>query len=264
MDKKVLYTIIDKFEVTSPQSIAVIDSETSISYATMKRRSDLLARRLLNFGIHRTDIISVLMESSVDYVVTVLAIMKSGAVFMPISPSLPDERIKIMVALSGCRLIIAESSVLPRAAMLFPLMPTWVREVVSVDTFGPTDSSTFPVVAGDDAAYLVFTSGSTGDPKAILGVHKSLSHFVHWETGEFKLDSNCRTLQLAPVGFDVSFRDIFVPLLVGGTVVIPTRGDILEPRKLFNWIVTHNIQLIHVVPSIFRVWLKMMPRLLDI
>lgn len=75
----------------------------------------------------------------------------------------------------------------------------------------------------DDGSYIMFSSGSTGEPKVILGRTKSLSHFIHWEMKEFSLDNKTRISQLAPTTFDVSLRDIFVPLLSGGTVCIPDK-----------------------------------------
>jgi amino acid adenylation domain-containing protein len=122
-----------------------------------------------------------------------------------------------------------------------------------IESVAPDDVPKPPLcVSGDDPSYVMFTSGSTGEPKAILGTHSGLSHFVHWEVREFSLGPDDRVAQLAPPTFDVSLRDIFVPLLAGGGLCVPTaetRGNI---RSLLDWLDAEAITVMHCVPSLFR------------
>ena len=99
---------------------------------------------------------------------------------------------------------------------------------------------------------MIYTSGSTGEPKIIQGAHKSLSHFIHWEVKEFELDSDVRVSLLAPISFDVGLRDIFVPLLAGGTLCIPHETVKQQPESLANWISEKEITLMHIVPTLFK------------
>jgi non-ribosomal peptide synthetase component F len=105
---------------------------------------------------------------------------------------------------------------------------------------------------GNDPNYIIYTSGSTGQPKLIEGCHKGLSHFIHWEIAEFHLNSNSRVSQLSPLSFDVSFRDIFAPLLAGGTLCIPEKNIRFQPQRLLQWIVSSGVTLVHSVPTLFR------------
>jgi len=107
-------------------------------------------------------------------------------------------------------------------------------------------------VSGEDGNYLLYTSGSTGVPKIISGSHKGLSHFIHWEVKEFGLGTCSRVSQLVPLSFDVSLRDIYTPLLSGGTLCIPAAGMRGHPVKLLEWISRSGVTLIHTVPSLFR------------
>ena len=120
------------------------------------------------------------------------------------------------------------------------------------------DTEAEPVAHEDGGCYVMLTSGSTGEPKAILGCHKGLSHFVHWEVGELGLDETVRASQLAPTTFDVSLRDIFVPLLAGGTVCIPDTETRQSGRLLLRWMEDARVTLIHCVPSILRLLLREM------
>jgi amino acid adenylation domain-containing protein/non-ribosomal peptide synthase protein (TIGR01720 family) len=104
----------------------------------------------------------------------------------------------------------------------------------------------------DDGLYVMHTSGSTGVPKAILGCHKGLSHFIHWEIREFGIDPDVRVSLLAPPTFDVSLRDIFVPLLAGGTVCIPDLETRNHTSRLVEWLDQAKINLMHCTPSVFR------------
>jgi amino acid adenylation domain-containing protein len=104
----------------------------------------------------------------------------------------------------------------------------------------------------DDGCYIITTSASTGEPKAILGCQKGLSHFINWEIDEFGLNENVRVSLLSPVTFDVSLRDMFVPLTAGGTLCIPDEETRRNPGGLFKWLHGSGISLMHIVPTLFR------------
>jgi amino acid adenylation domain-containing protein len=107
----------------------------------------------------------------------------------------------------------------------------------------------------EDAIYIYFTSGSTGRPKAVLGMNKSLAHFINWEIETLKIDTPWRVSQFTSPSFDASLRDFFVPLCSGGTVCIPqSREQILNSASLINWIENSRINLIHCTPSLFRLF----------
>ncbi|NIO83812.1 MAG: AMP-binding protein, partial [Candidatus Aminicenantes bacterium] len=101
--------------------------------------------------------------------------------------------------------------------------------------------------------YIYFTSGTTGIPRAIIGKNKSLMHFINWEIQRFQVTGKYKFSQLTNPGFDVFMRDIFVPLCAGGTICIPGDEIYSLPHQMVQWIDTRGIQLIHIVPSLFKV-----------
>jgi amino acid adenylation domain-containing protein len=115
-------------------------------------------------------------------------------------------------------------------------------------------------ISGDDPSYVVFTSGSTGEPKAILGTHKGLSHFIHWELKEFSLTESVLVSQLSPPTFDVSLRDMLVPLAAGGTLSIPSPETRSRIDALLEFLHVEEITLMHCVPSLFRMLLQELER----
>ena len=105
----------------------------------------------------------------------------------------------------------------------------------------------------DDMAYIYFTSGSTGQPKAIAGRLQGIDHFIRWEQEALGLGEGVRVSRLLPISFDGSLRDIFLPLCTGGMAIGPApRNTVLQARKLVEWLEEHEINVIHCVPSLFR------------
>src|SRR6185295_11814989 len=117
----------------------------------------------------------------------------------------------------------------------------------------PTQS--LPAIAPDDAAYIFFTSGTTGTPKGILGCHKGLSHFLQWQSETFRIGPSDRAAQLTTLSFDVVLRDIFTPLVSGATLCLPDEPDNFGPDQLIAWLGREKITCLHTVPSLAQYWL---------
>jgi amino acid adenylation domain-containing protein len=105
----------------------------------------------------------------------------------------------------------------------------------------------------EDPAYIFFTSGTTGIPKGVLGVHQGLSHFLAWQASTFQLNAGDRCAQLASISFDVSLRDIFTPLWAGATLCLPPAE--LPPDAVLPWLASEKITVVHAVPSLAQTWL---------
>ncbi len=114
-------------------------------------------------------------------------------------------------------------------------------------------SSTGPLPS--DPAYVFFTSGTTGTPKAVLGVHRGLSHFVAWQRDEFRIGEGDRVPLLTALSFDVVLRDLFLPLTSGATLCIPDRGMDTGPAATLRWLAREQVTALHVVPSVAQAWL---------
>ncbi|MDN5215552.1 condensation domain-containing protein, partial [Fulvivirgaceae bacterium BMA12] len=108
----------------------------------------------------------------------------------------------------------------------------------------------------DSASYVFYTSGSTGSGKAILGIHQSLSQYVHWHIGQWDVGPGSRISQLAPLTFDASLKDILVGLCSGGTVCVPGEGTRMHPLQLLDWLDSQRVTILQCVPSLFRLLTK--------
>ncbi|QWR77841.1 amino acid adenylation domain-containing protein [Candidatus Magnetomonas plexicatena] len=261
VDKKILHLVLEQAAAQYPQKSAIEDDNITVSYKTLYERADEAAYTLLSAGLIKEGIVATFLESSAAYVTAIIAVMKAGGVFMPIGLDTPLSRINYMLNKTAPSIVITTATDMEK-----------VRAIVSAKNGGSTPAILIMDESlklkcenctlnrqkaevqhnPDDGLYIMFTSGSTGEPKAILGCKKSLSHFIHWEAGEFELDSSVRVSQYAPITFDASLRDIFVPLLTGGTLCIPQKETKTDMRKLLLWLKERAITVLHCVPSLFR------------
>ncbi len=267
VNKRVVSNIIDGHKTQKGDKVCVSDKNGTRTYGALIDGSDRLGGLLAGL-ISIGDVVGLYMASSREYIECLLGVMKSGGMAMPMDPSHPVARVGLQLGLGNPAVIITVKNHLASLGAhlsehggethvlvvdLEGVSEAWgfggVPTTIEIASLVP---SPLPVLTGDESAYLLFTSGSTGTPKAIEGVHKSLSHFVHWERGEFSLGDGVRTGQLAPLTFDVSLRDIFVPLLCGGCLCIPDRATVTAPTALLAWLISEQVNLLHIVPTLFR------------
>ncbi|WP_043750508.1 non-ribosomal peptide synthetase [Imhoffiella purpurea] len=228
--------------------IAVADAVRSLTYAELAGLAGGLAEALRRIPkpSQGPAIAAILCRSGSAQVAATLGTAASGLAFMPIDPDLPPARIRAMLEKARPFVLVHVGATGEAAGSLAPEIPsidleTLTPETLQVDTLAP-----------NAASYLMFTSGSTGVPKGILGRHKSLDHFLRWQRATFELTADTITAQLAPVTFDVSLRDILLPLTLGGQVTIPPRETIADPPALLRWIEARGVTLLHCVPSLLR------------
>ncbi len=247
--KAVIHTQIEAVASRRPDAIAIRAPEGTISYRGLDEAANGLAHRLRD--VHRIGpgaVVAVSLKPGIDYVTAILGVAKAGGVFMPLDAGTPLLRLRQQIAKAEPLLVIHDAA---DAAMWKAAAP----ELAALPMRQPPATSATPPplsVTGEDASYIVFTSGSTGAPKPILGSQKGLSHFIHWEVGEFALGPGDRISLLAPLTFDVSLRDIMAPLLAGGSLSIPPAQARRNVALLADWLDIECITLVHCVPSLFR------------
>lgn len=232
----------------APEAPAVIDEAVQLSRGALAMQAGGVAQWALALPDRgsKTRIIAILAPAGAVQVAGMLGVAASGAAFMPIDPTLPPARVRAMLERAAPVGLLYARDLGEVAEQLLPDLPRTELEKIS-----PAQLELAPMQP-DAAAYVMFTSGSTGVPKGILGRYKSLNHFLSWQRDTFEVDAKVRTAQLAPVTFDVSLRDVLLPLVSGGVVTIPPRDIAGTPRKLLGWLREHNVSLLHCVPSVLR------------
>lgn len=233
-------------------SPAISDGNSVISYAKLHHDSDLLARALLARSGGQQLMVGICSENRVKVITALIAILKARCVFVPIDHTLPVARIRHILHTTAAPLLLADQEQVTLLEEWKPVhaavadIDAWMQET-------PATAISWPNYDAEDSIYVYFTSGSTGQPKGIVGMNKSLLHFIQWEIGSFRLQRGDRISQFINPGFDAFLRDVFAALCAGATICIPREKEtLLHPRKLKAWIHDSGITLIHCVPSFFR------------
>lgn len=241
----------------APSQVALVDEKGEWSYGQLGSLSTDLSVWLRNRGVGTGDTVAVYGHRSASLVLALLGILQSGAAFCILDPSYPAfnlaRRLKIVkpkawlqVAAAGAPSAELETAIAETAGNCRLTLPETPRGFFKD---GVAARNT-PVVSETDlVAYLTFTSGTTGEPKCIVGTHKPLSHFTEWHVREFGLNKNDRFSMLSGLSHDPLLRDIFTPLSIGATLVIPKQENILSPGWLQQWMEQQRITVAHLTPA---------------
>ncbi|KAL6229443.1 hypothetical protein BDW75DRAFT_245730 [Aspergillus navahoensis] len=223
--ERCIHDLIEEQAIMRPDKEAICAYDGSLSYAGLSKVSSVLAEQLKTLGARPEQRVAILMNKSFWYSVVVLAVLKSGAAFVPLDPSHPETRLKQLVGeIEPCALITtstlsdkAEDLGCPR------LFAIDVADLTRYKTYG--SSVSVPAANPDNAAYIIFTSGSTGKPKGVVIEHAALSTSAINRGVVLGLGPDSRVLQYAPHTFDVSVDEILTTMIHGGCVCVPSEND---------------------------------------
>jgi nonribosomal peptide synthetase DhbF len=243
----------------TPAATAVAYGQESMSYAELNERANQLARYLVSLGAGPERLVAVAMDRSAELVVAVLAVLKSGAAYLPVDPGYPADRIEFMLAEAGPVAVLttrqasqrlpagARSMLLDDAAVAAELGRLPAADRTAADGAGP--------VHADNPAYVIYTSGSTGRPKGVLVSHAGIVNYLARQQAEFGLIAADRFLHKASISFDASAWELFVPLTMGATVVVARPDGQRDPAYLAQLIRDQRVTVAAFVPSMLRVFL---------
>ena len=216
--------------------IAISAPGGSVSYRELLRRSDKITAFLLEKLPSTQRMIGISLSDKTDFIAAMIGVLNARCVFVPLDGSLPAARVTDMLSDLALECIIG---------------PELVEDIFASQSDDLRIN--YPEYADDDSIYVYFTSGSTGRPKGIVGRNKSLQQFVEWEIGAFEIAGDTRFSQFVSPYFDAFLRDVFVPLVAGGTICVPPRDeDFFTGPKVTAWIDAEGVNVIHCVPSVFR------------
>jgi amino acid adenylation domain-containing protein len=239
--------------------VAIEYHQAVIRYRDLNQKAQHIANLLAAGGVKKGSFVAILLENKIDLIAAIIGVLKAGGVFIPLDPLHPVKRLEAMLQLTDTRYLLIDRPNYDNLAHLYTGNGGTV-EALTVDQSFYQRSNSGPSrreveYHPEDPIYIYFTSGSSGQPKAVLGKNKSLAHFINWEIETLRIDHPFRVSQLTAASFDASLRDFFVPLCSGGTVCIPeNREFILDAARLIPWIDRSGIELIHCTPSLFRLF----------
>ncbi|MFG1665914.1 amino acid adenylation domain-containing protein, partial [Streptomyces sp. Y7] len=245
-----LTELLERQAARTPQREALAFEGTSLTYAELHARADRLAGLLAERGAGPEKFVAVALPRSVDLVVALLAVLKSGAAYVPVDPGYPADRIGHILRDAGALLVLTSRDT-------EDALPADGTPRLLVDGTG-TSVAAAPAVGLDPShpAYVIFTSGSTGRPKGVVVSHRAIVNRLAWMQDTYRLGPGDRVLQKTPSGFDVSVWEFFWPLLQGATLVVARPDGHLDPAYLADTIRRERITTAHFVPSMLDVFLR--------
>ncbi|MFD7548725.1 amino acid adenylation domain-containing protein [Streptomyces sp. NPDC059816] len=235
----------------SPDATAVIAPGGTLSYAELDARARALAARLVRHGAGPGTVVAVALPRSAELVVTLHAVVRAGAAYLPLDPDYPADRIAFMLAdAHPVALVTDGSGAHPAAGGSTAVL---VADDPAADADDDSDGPAPVRAAGPgDPAYVIYTSGSTGRPKGVVVPHSAIVNRLSWAQAEYRLTPDDRVLQKTPSSFDVSVWEFFWPLITGAAVVVARPQGHQDPRYLARLIREHGVTTVHFVPSMLR------------
>lgn len=237
-----------------PDRVAIVDDTlASLTYGELDRLSNQLCRHLSEGGIEQHEVVVVCMERNVRLLVALLAALKAGCAYLPIDPGYPRHRVETMIVDSGARIAITDSSSAVTGVLgdlsctvLDDEWPLVVRQSAE-----PVYSS----VPGGALAYLIYTSGSAGQPKGVMVSRDSLTVFLRSMVDRPGLGPDDRVAALTTTSFDISALELFLPLIVGARVVLGSLEATRDPDLARQLIERHDVSVVQATPSKLRLLL---------
>lgn len=232
----------------APNRTALIFENQELTYAQLNARANQLAHYLASLGARPGKFVGIFMERSVEMIVAVLGVLKSGAACIPLDSVYPKERLTFMLEDSGAPVVVsqqAQAATLPvSGARLVCLDSEW--QAISKEP----ENAPQVAVTPEDWMYVIYTSGSTGRPKGVVVPHRVLVNLVAWH--QSSLRQSQRTLQFASLNFDVSFQEIFSTFISGGVLVVPPEPLRLDLQALGQYIQQHLVERFHLPPVVLQ------------
>ncbi|HKX85593.1 MAG TPA: amino acid adenylation domain-containing protein, partial [Flavobacterium sp.] len=233
-------TIVDLFEAQvekTPDNIAVVFEETKLTYSELNFKTNQLGQYLREkYNIIPDDFVGIRLERSENMIIALLGILKSGAAYVPIDSSYPQERIDFIEKDSNCKIVIDNA---------------FLEEFDSIQE-GYSGSNAEKINQPYDLAYVIYTSGTTGNPKGVMVEHTNVANLINSQTKQFKVTEDENILQFSNTSFDASVEQIFLALFNGASLHIPNKNTIIDAEKLTVFIERNKITHCHAVPSVLE------------
>jgi len=226
---------------------AISFGEETMTYAILENHVNKLANYLVQNGLNPKDRVAIFLNRSPAFIISVLAILKTGATFIPIPTNYPSGRVLAIIEDAKTKFVISNS-------VLASKLRITLNNLINLDkeaSFINQQTTHYPTVelAKTDLAYIMYTSGSTGKPKGVLISHHSLSHYIQWAADQY-IDGFKPIVPLfTAVGFDLTITSIFLPLISGGQIISYQEPDEGPDLSIFQVLEDNQVNLIKLTPS---------------
>ena len=236
LDQRLIPEIVSYQAKLAPTHTALVDEHETLDYGDLDSRSNQVAAYLRSRGVKPEDKIGISIGRSAKFAVAALGILKSGAGYVPLDPSYPEARRKLIAQDAGLLLSLGDRAMEEAMHSCVEIVPLTSPEIHAQST-----SDLDPATGPNQVAYVIYTSGSTGVPKGVEVTHANLRHLVQWHNAAFKITSDDRSALVANVGFDAAVWELWPHLCAGATLFVPGTDVIRQPEELRNYVLQNKI-----------------------
>jgi non-ribosomal peptide synthetase-like protein len=265
-DKELLRdeTLLDIFHASAsrhPNGPAIASEGRQVTYGQLSRQVESLSQVLAAQGIGRGARVITMLPRGIDTCAALLAVMKTGAAYVPVDPSYPDERCAFIATDCQATAILTTTELLPRAAALGPPAMAIDTGDFSFENKAQTAGNRPDSALPDDIAYIIYTSGTTGKPKGVPITHRNACHFVRAEGKLFGIKSDDRIYHGFSLSFDASIEELWLAWFASALLVIAPEDIARSGSDLATWLAQHNVTVLSCVPTLLSLFEDEIPSL---
>ena len=246
-----LHQLIEQQAEKTANAVAVVMGKEKIAYRELNERANQLAHYLQQKGVGAETLVGIFLERSINMVVALLGVLKSGAAYIPLDPAYPKERIGFVLEDAGVDLLLTQQDLLPllpeKRAAAIDIDSDAAQEEIANQSKGNPNFST-----PQDLVYVLYTSGSTGKPKGVQITHANLVNFLTSMQREPGLRATDTLLAVTTLSFDIAGLEIYLPLISGAKVVLASRAEASDGRKLLQMMQRLRPTVMQATPASWR------------
>ena len=246
-DKTITQLFEEQVDKT-PDNIAVVFENQKLTYRELNERANSLANYLRSKKIGRNDIVGIMVNRSLEMIISILAVLKSGACYIPIDPEYPQDRIEYMLNNSNAKLLLTFKKLENKVTFDNKLFVELDNEL-----YNSNKDNLININEPDDLAYIIYTSGSTGKPKGVMLKHSNINNFIQGMCNVVDFNSRKTIVSVTTISFDIFVLESLLPLEKGLKIVIANENEQNDARLFNSLCLENNVNIIQTTPSRFQV-----------
>jgi amino acid adenylation domain-containing protein len=250
-EDRCVHELFERSAAVAPDAIAVVAGEEHLSYGELDRRANRLAHWLRGRGARPDELVGIAMERAPEMVVAIYGVLKAGAAYLPLDPTHPAQRQRLLLRAAAARVLLTQERF--RGSLAGADLDTLHLDSEWGAVAGCPRDRPAPAARPDNLAYVMHTSGSTGQPKGVMTTHRNLVDVMAFLRRTYRLAADDRVLQHLPFSFDMSDGELFLPLVSGACAVLAPPAGRWDPDRMVGLIRDQAITSVQFVPTVLAV-----------